>query len=135
MSASQMNVGGSCLCGKVRFEVTLPFKHFVHCHCSRCRKATGSAHATNAVVDVAAFRWCQGQELVARYDLPDARSFAVAFCRECGSRLPHVTRNGRAVLLPAGSFDSDPECHPERHIQWSSRASWFDFGENLPKDG
>ena len=59
---------GSCLCGGVAFAVDPPFDRFVHCHCSRCRKASGTAHATNAAVKPSAFRWLQGQELVARYE-------------------------------------------------------------------
>jgi hypothetical protein len=129
-----MGIGGSCLCGKVRFEVTLPFERFVHCHCSRCRKTTGTAHATNAVVKAAAFRWHQGEEYVRRYDLPTASSFATSFCQQCGSPVPHRTRSGREVIVPAGSLDDDPGCQPERHVHWSSRAGWFAHGETLPKD-
>ena len=41
---------GSCLCGEVRFEVTGDFERFFLCHCGRCRKDTGSAHAANLAV-------------------------------------------------------------------------------------
>lgn len=44
-----MQIGGSCLCGAVAFKVRLPFHEFVNCHCSRCRKASGSAYAANAL--------------------------------------------------------------------------------------
>ena len=100
-----MTARGSCLCGSVTFAVDLPFDRFIHCHCSRCRKATGTAHASNAVVKAAALRWLQGEELVVRYDLPTARSFATSFCRTCGSPLPHLTRSGREAIVPAGAFD------------------------------
>jgi hypothetical protein len=33
---------GSCLCGAVRFEVEGSFECFFLCHCSFCRKDTGS---------------------------------------------------------------------------------------------
>jgi hypothetical protein len=42
---SNFVIGGSCLCGAVTFEVNPPTSKFVYCHCSRCRKATGDAHA------------------------------------------------------------------------------------------
>ncbi|HTO82550.1 MAG TPA: GFA family protein [Methylomirabilota bacterium] len=116
---------GSCLCGAVQYEVRLPLGSFVNCHCSRCRKATGSAYAANAVAAPDAFRWTRGEEHVARYDLPEARSFATAFCRRCGSPLPHLTRSGREVILPAGSFDEDPAVTPSAHVFWESRAAWF----------
>ncbi|MGO9397989.1 MAG: GFA family protein [Xanthobacteraceae bacterium] len=100
---SSMTAHGSCLCGSVTFAVDLPFDRFVHCHCSRCRKATGMAHAGNAVVKAAALRWLRGGELVVRYDLPTARSFATSFCRRCGSPLPHFTRSGRECRRNAAS--------------------------------
>lgn len=129
-----MAVRGSCLCGSVAFEVDMPFEHFVHCHCSRCRKATGTAHATNAIVGAVAVRWLRGQELVTRYDLPQARSFATAFCRQCGSPLPHLTRSGRQVIVPAGSIDDAIGIKPDRHMQWASRAEWYAHGERLPTE-
>jgi hypothetical protein len=128
-----VTLSGSCLCGGVRFKVSLPFERFVYCHCSRCRKATGTAHAANAVVKAAAFHWQKGEHLVSRFDLPTARSFATSFCSVCGCPLPHLTRSGREVILPAGSFDGDLPCQPEDHVQWESRANWFAFGDSLPK--
>jgi|SRR5580658_1913944 hypothetical protein len=125
---------GSCLCGSVAFSVDLPFERFHHCHCSRCRKATGTAHASNALVRADALRWLQGKELVVRYDLPVARSFATAFCKQCGSPLPHLTRSGREVIIPAGSFDDDLGSSPEQHNHWRSRANWYAHGNNLPTD-
>jgi hypothetical protein len=125
---------GSCLCGGVAFAVTLPFERFVHCHCSRCRKTTGTAHATNAAVKAGALRWLHGEDLIVRYDLPSARSFATSFCRTCGSPLPHLTRSGREAIVPAGSLDDVLEARPDRHVHWASRANWYAFGEELPKD-
>ena len=77
---------GGCLCSAVAYEVRLPFARFVNCHCSRCRRASGSAHAANAVVVADAFCWTRGGDVVRRFDLPQARSFSVAFCPTCGSQ-------------------------------------------------
>jgi hypothetical protein len=129
-----LTLNGSCLCGGVAFAVDLPFDRFIHCHCSRCRKATGTAHATNAVVKADALRWLRGEELLARYDLPTARSFATSFCRRCGSPLPHLTRSGREVIIPAGAFDDELGVKPQRHMQWASRADWYADASRLPKE-
>ena len=40
------SVHGSCLCGAVRFEVSLPSKWCAHCHCQMCRKAHGAGYVT-----------------------------------------------------------------------------------------
>lgn len=127
-----MVIHGSCLCGDVRFEVETNFVRFANCHCSRCRKATGTAHSVNAVVTPDAFRWLQGEERVARYDLGSARSFATAFCRTCGCPMPHWTRDGKLVILPAGSFDAPLNISPNTHMHWSSRANWYVHGDTLP---
>jgi hypothetical protein len=103
---------GGCLCGLVEYEVDPPFIKFVKCHCSRCRKATGSAFAANAYVLPPAFRWLSRQDHVVRFDYPAARSFSTSFCRECGSPLPHATRSGREVIIPAGSLLDDPGVSP-----------------------
>jgi hypothetical protein len=127
-----MKITGSCLCGAVAYEVATPFAHFRHCHCSRCRKATGASHATNALVAPEAFRWIRGEAELARFDLPEAKSFATAFCRRCGAPMPHLTRSGRSVIVPGGSFDADPGERPSSHAFWSSRAPWIDSPNGLP---
>jgi hypothetical protein len=127
-----MLVRGGCLCQSVAFEVDLPFLKFVKCHCSRCRKATGSAFAANAYVLPAALRWTRGQDNVVRFDLPEARSFSTSFCRRCGSPLPHSTRSGREVIIPAGSLLDDPGTSPTTDACWSSRATWLSDAGNLP---
>lgn len=124
---------GSCLCGRVAYEVDLPFLAFRNCHCSRCRKASGSAYATNALVAPASFRWRRGEGEVVRFDLPQAHSFSVAFCRQCGSQLPHSTRSGQHVIIPAGTLEGDPGEAPTQHVHWSSRAAWADAPADLPK--
>jgi len=129
-----MRIRGSCLCGSVTFEVALPFDRFVYCHCSRCRKATGTAHAASAAVATGSFRWLSGEDYVSRFDLPMARSFATSFCRRCGSPLPHATRSGREVIIPAGALDDHPGSTPDRHVHWGSRAPWYVHGQGLPEE-
>jgi hypothetical protein len=109
-----------------------PFLRFAHCHCSRCRKATGAAHATNLYASPERFAWTAGRESVVRFDLPTARSFATTFCHACGSPLPHHTRSGREIVVPAGSLDVFPSLRPQARIFFASRAPWSDCTEALP---
>ena len=78
-------VQGSCLCGSVRFELLGKINGFYFCHYMRCRRSTGSAHASNIFTDPENIRWLSGQELIKRYELPEAERFAKQFCSECGS--------------------------------------------------
>ncbi len=120
-------LAGSCLCGSIKFEVTPPFTAFRYCHCSRCQKASGSAHAANAFVPAAQFKWLAGESLIQRYDHAPAQRFTVWFCGQCGSRVPHQVRGRDDMLIPAGLLDAPPADmpHPENSIFWGSRAAWY----------
>jgi hypothetical protein len=126
-------ITGTCLCGAVRFEVTPPFTTFRYCHCSRCQKASGAAHAANAFLPATQFKWLAGEALVKRFDLPGAKRFAVAFCTHCGTRVPHKINTTENVLIPAGLFDADPGARPANSIFWQSKAAWYLSPEELPK--
>lgn len=123
---------GSCLCGTVKFEVDPPFQRMVHCHCSRCRKGTGTGHSTNLAVAPGQLRWLAGEEVIARYELPTAQRFGKWFCGRCGCPLPRLTRDGKMVVVPAGSLDDAPPISPTERIFWASRASWSCSGDGLP---
>ena len=124
---------GSCLCKAIQYEVELPFERFMYCHCSRCRKATGSPHAANGFVKPEAFRWTQGQSGVKRYDVPEAKRFGLQFCTNCGSKVPHPTRDGARIVIPAGSLDEDPGMKPQAVVFWGSRAAWFTDNSEMTK--
>ena len=127
------NVTGSCLCGSVKFEVKPPFADFRYCHCGRCRKASGSAHAANAFVPQGQFAWSAGEALIRRFDLPGAKRFAVWFCSQCGSRVPHKIPDRDVVLVPAGLLENDPGLRPKNSIFWGSKAPWYVEPQEMPK--
>ena len=130
---SSATITGSCLCGSVKFEVAPPFAAFRYCHCSRCQKATGGAHAANAFLPVTQFKWIAGESLTKRFDLPGAKRFAVAFCTQCGTRVPHKINTTENMLIPAGLLDADPGARPENCIFWKSKAAWYVSSQELPK--
>lgn len=120
-----MTTRGSCLCRAVSFEIEPPLVRFVHCYCSRCRKATGAGRASNLVISPHQLRWLSGEQQIARFDLLEARSFATCFCHRCGSSLPHATRSGREVIVPAGALDGMLPHGPTHRAHWNSRAAWI----------
>lgn len=117
---------GGCLCGQVRYEVTGPFEAFHLCHCSQCRRSTGSAHASNIFTSEDRLKWLSGRELVKRYtpDKPDVIS--KSFCTHCGSLVPYTSLKSGKLIIPAGSLDQAPGILPEDHIFWRDRAGWYD---------
>ena len=117
---------GSCLCGKVHYEISGPLKIFQYCFCSRCRKFTGSAHSANLFVPPERFRWTTGEEWIGRYEHPEAKYFATVFCKNCGSSLPWAVKGGKNVVVTAGTLDDDPHIRPFQNVFWASRAPWFE---------
>jgi hypothetical protein len=126
-------VGGSCLCGALAYEIELPIPMLRNCHCSRCRKARGAAHASNAVTAIDRFHWLRGEDQVASYKVPEARFFTQSFCRRCGSAAPRLDPGRAIAIVPAGSFDGDPGVRVMEHIFTGSKAPWFEILDALPR--
>lgn len=122
---------GSCLCGRVRFEVTGDFERFYLCHCEYCRKDTGSAHAANLFTSTGKLIWLSGTDMIKTFTLPSTRHTR-SFCLECGSALPSTQMNGTLVVVPAGSLNTEVPMRPTAHIFGSSRASWDQGLESCP---
>lgn len=126
-----MGIRGSCLCGAVTFVIEPPFQAFQYCHCSRCRKRSGSAHAANVFVLPNQFQWLRGEAEVKRFDLPGAKAWSCAFCTTCGSAVPWLGRSGQRVIVPAGALDDPPPTGPTRNIYFGSRAPWYAHASEL----
>lgn len=127
------NINGSCLCGAVKYNVTGNAVRFYHCHCQRCRKSTGTGHASNLLVaPVTSITWLQGEELLGRYKVPEAERFYNCFCTQCGSPMPRVVPELDAVLIAAGSLDDEPPVHPQAHIFRGSKANWSCEAGDMP---
>jgi hypothetical protein len=122
---------GSCLCGRVQFEILGEFERFYLCHCEHCRKDTGSAHGANLFSSTATLRWISGADDVRQFDLPGTRH-SKSFCAKCGSALPMMQMNNELLVAPAGSLNTAITIRPNAHIFISSKASWDEALHELP---
>ena len=114
----------------MRFTLSGTPDGFFLCHCSRCRKGTGSAHASNMFVPDGVLVWLSGEDLLTTFAVEGAQH-ARAFCSRCGSPMP-IVRTGGRVKLPAGCLDTDAGMRPRAHIWTASRADWDDHLEDVP---
>ena len=122
---------GSCQCGGIRFEIE-EVTAMTHCHCSVCRKTTGASFATFAHVRSARFKLLSGEELInPGYEWRPGH--ARSFCGRCGSPAPKFVEATGMVSVPAGLFDGDPGVRPSMHVFTSSKVSWVDLDDALPK--
>jgi hypothetical protein len=121
---------GTCLCGDVRFEVTVPFERVAACHCESCKKISGGGGTASGRVSREAIRILAGQELLTTYQ--PSEGSAKTFCGKCGTNLfgggwPESSH--ASVRLSA--LDKPYEGKLESHIFVRSLAPW----EVLPEDG
>ena len=119
---------GECNCGAVAFEIDAELSGVYVCHCSICRRASGSSGIAVVVVDKDAFRWTRGQDLISTWRKPDA-DWQAWFCRTCGSPLPGVNDEAR-MFVPAGLiFEGGDALKVIHHIWVDSKAGWDEIGD------
>lgn len=120
---TEKSLSGSCLCGAVRYTATGEAQRFYHCHCKRCRKASGTGHASNLFLK-GSIAWQSGEELIKTFKVPEAERFTNSFCEICGGRVPRFIEHYGVVFIPAGSLDVEPDLVPQARIFTGSRTSW-----------
>ena len=125
--------GGSCACGKVRWEFDGPGERMGYCHCSRCRKARSSAFSAQVFMPLDRFRWLSGEDALGEYKVAEARFFTASFCRACGSPAPRTLDDFNLAMVPAGCLDQDPGLRPQAHIYVASKAPWLEITDALPR--
>jgi hypothetical protein len=128
----QIILKGSCLCGALKYEVAGEAQFFYHCHCSRCRKATGTGHASNIFLQPAVLKWLLGQQHIRAFKVPSAVRFTNQFCGMCGGGLPRQPQDTDTVFKPTGSLDDESPIRPQARIFTDSRASCSCCGDGLP---
>ncbi len=125
-------ITGSCLCGQVRYEIRGTPSDMYHCHCRMCRKATGTAFATNMHVASDDFVIVDGHEHVKPYrSSPDELRH---FCSNCGSPVYSEAEHRRGILsIRCGLLDDDPGIRPARHIYVRFKAPWYEIRDGIPQ--
>lgn len=119
---------GACNCGAVAFEIDADLEEVYVCHCSICRRSTGSNGIAVLVVDNGAFRWTRGEDQIATWKKPDA-DWQTWFCRVCGAPVPGINDEAR-MFVPAGLISEGGDALRVAHHIWvESKACWDEIGD------
>jgi hypothetical protein len=124
-------LSGSCLCGSVRFEVEDAFESVFYCHCSRCRRRTGSAFAAIGAIPIEKLVITSGAERTLRVG-ENSQSYN-SVCQECHCQLYSAVSQHRRAHVPLGTLATAPSRKPELHIQVASKAPWYTINDDLPQ--
>lgn len=122
---------GQCLCGAVHYAVDDAFVYALNCHCSKCRRATGSAFKPFAGIERRKLIVTQGDESVLTFG--DTQANHDVRCARCGSLLFSVVREGTWVHVTLGTLVDTPAIRPGAHIFVGSKAPWFEIADTLPQ--
>lgn len=121
---------GQCYCGAVRYQVQDAFVYAANCHCSQCRRTTGSAFKPFAGIEREKLKVVQGAGGLLIVGEPEGHD---AHCAACGSLLYSVVRDGAFVHVAMGTLVDAPAIRPNKHIFVGSKAPWFEITDDLPQ--
>ena len=120
---------GQCNCGEVSFSIAAELSDVFVCHCSICRRATGSNGIAVVLVNNDDFEWTGGQSLVRTWRKPEA-DWHMPFCTSCGSPVPGPSDDSN-MFVPAGLIsDAAEPLRVAHHIWVGSKADWDEIGDD-----
>jgi hypothetical protein len=123
---------GQCLCGEVKVSINGAINDIIHCHCSLCRKNSGTAFATNGFINTSDFQITLGEEKLSAFSFKPGRTRY--FCRQCGSPVYSANKDDPSRLrIRLGLLDSIISEKPISHNFVSSKANWEDLDAALPR--
>ena len=126
---------GSCLCKAIEFEVDEIVGPFELCHCSRCRKTSGSSFAAMVGVNPTGYKITKGNEHVKTIELDvfeKEPGYHHSFCEKCGSPVTLPNPDADCLEVSAGTFDSELPISPDKHIFVELTPNWDKVKDELP---
>lgn len=121
---------GQCYCRSVTYEVHDDFEYAMNCHCSNCRRTTGSAFKPMGGITSDKLRVVSGADSLKH--VGDAETYDT-HCQHCGSLLYSLVRDGEYVHVALGTLVDEPSIRPTHHIYVGSKAPWFEITDDLPQ--
>jgi len=123
---------GKCLCGKVEIKVIGEISDIIHCHCSLCRKNSGTAFATNGFINASEFEIVSGSHNLTKFSFKPGRNRY--FCASCGSPVYSSNKQDPSrYRIRLGVLDTDITQRPISHNFVSSKANWEELDAKLPR--
>ena len=122
---------GSCLCGCVTYEIDGEIHNARYCHCTNCRKFSGTAYAAWGLARTDRFVVTSSPDNVTKYDSGGGLR---VFCTTCGSPLWYEP-NGLPQFrgIPLGAIDDRAVASPTMHVWTQSKVEWASIGDGLPQ--
>jgi hypothetical protein len=123
---------GHCLCGAIQYEIDVVPATVYYCHCSQCRRASGSSFTTNLLVNQQNFQITAGEPLLRCFKSSTGKQRY--FCSICGSPIfTQAASFAPFVSVRCGTLNSSAEIQPQAHLWVGSKAPWTEISDALPQ--
>jgi hypothetical protein len=120
---------GGCLCGAVRYRVDAGDGDSGYCHCRMCQRSAGAPVLAWLTVPLARFKFTKGTPKIYHSSAHAQREF----CPNCGTQLLFRDDKGEKVDVNSATLDDPTLAPPRYHIWRTSRISWFETADDLPR--
>lgn len=120
---------GSCLCGKVTYETAEIGTRITKCHCTFCRKLSGSAYGDYTTAPLGSFKWTSGETLLKKFESSPGNFRN--FCSVCGTHMPTGHPSMGIYFIQPGTLDSDETLVESAHMFLRSSAPWHTRQQGL----
>lgn len=126
---------GSCLCGRVKYEIANTPVITGVCHCKNCQRQAGSAFSTIAGVPFAEFTLTEGKpKLYVDGDTKSGNKVERWFCGDCGSPIYSVIDSQPdSIFLKTGTMDETSAFTPQFHAWCDTKQHWVELSDDVPQ--
>ena len=122
---------GNCLCNAVNFHLPDEFLYAFYCHCSECRRFSGSAFSVAGGISREKLIVTNGEEHIKYYRKRDVAN--LAFCEMCGSSLFSDNFKRGLIHIRYGALKEEPSLKPQAHMHVASKLPWYEITDDLPQ--
>jgi len=125
-------ITGSCLCGAIRFSYEGPIGSAAYCHCTDCRRCTGSAFNISVALEAALFKIIGGSPSSYTKQADSGHELTRHFCPDCGSPIyTSSPKHPDRVYVKAGIIN-DPTLIRPAYQSWAlSAVPWSNIDAGL----
>lgn len=122
---------GNCLCGTFKYTVEGSLGEVRYCHCSQCRRGTGSAFSANARIEKSQWTLEGPEHLVTEFEHKPGKF--KAFCSRCGSPLyARSSQDPNDIRVRLGGFEGNLNVTISGHVWTSSKSTWYCIEDSIP---
>ena len=124
---------GGCFCGKLRYRLQ-PRPMFVYCcHCTECRRQTGSAYVINGQIELDRVELLAGRPLQVPVPTESGYPHDIYRCQTCLTAVwSNYGRRDWMVFVKIATLDDAAAFVPEAHIYVRSKLAWVALDATIP---